>query len=326
MDTSKRIACCMPLLAFLISSCGSSGNGNQVSGNIQVDGSSTVYPITEAVAEEFRSEAPEVRVTVGVSGTGGGFKKFCKGETDISDASRTIQEGEIQKCKKKGIDYIQLKVAFDGMAVVAHPENDWLDSITVQELRKIWRPEAQNKIDKWSQVRSNWPDKELNLYGAGTASGTYDYFTKAIVGKSGKSRGDYMASEDDNVLVKGVSGDKYALGFFGLAYFEENQDKLKMVGVDNGSGAVLPSLETVKSGEYKPLSRPLFIYVNKEAAQRKEVKKFVRFYLNNAGKIAKSAGYVAMPEEEYKKQLEKFNTFAGEGADGSKSQAQAKQK
>lgn len=312
------------LAVLLLSSCGS-GSDNQVSGKIEIDGSSTVYPITEAVAEEFRSEAPEVRVTVGVSGTGGGFKKFCKGETDISDASRTIHEGEVKKCSRKGIEYVPLKVAYDGMAVVANPENDWLDSITVKELKKIWKPAAQNKIDKWSQIRSEWPDKEMNLYGPGTASGTYDYFTEAVIGKSGKSRGDYMASEDDNVLVQGVSGDKYALGFFGLAYFEENADKLKLVGVDNGSGAVLPSIETVKSDEYKPLSRPLYIYVRKKAAKREEVQKFVQFYLKNAGDLAKSAGYVAMPDEEYKKQLKKFNKFAGIDDNQPKSETAAKQ-
>lgn len=290
---------------FLIS-CGSGGPSKE----IQIDGSSTVFPITEAVAEEYRAEAPNTRVTVGLSGTGGGFQKFLRGEIDINNASRKITEGEKERAKKNGIEYVRLSVAYDGLAVVVHPENDWVDYMTVEELKKIWRPEAQGKINQWNDVRKEWPNKPLHLYGAGIASGTYDYFTEVIVGKSGSSRGDFTASEDDNVLVQGVSTDKYALGFFGLAYYEENQDKLKLVPIDNGEGPpVKPTAETVSKNTYAPLSRPLYIYVRKSAAQREHVQKFVNFYLNNAPKLARQVGYVAMPDSVYKAQKQKFKAF-----------------
>ena len=297
------------------------GGGKDQDKRIEIDGSSTVYPITEAIAEEYRSEAPSVRVTIGVSGTGGGFKKFCRGETDISDASRPIKEQEIDKCKEAGIDYVKLTVAYDGLSVIVHPKNDWVDYFTVKELKKIWKPEAQEKITKWSQIRPEWPDKKMTLYGPGVASGTYDYFTEVIVGKSGSSRGDFTSSEDDNVLVQGVAGDKYALGFFGLAYYEENKEKLKLVPVDNGKGEpVKPSIKTVSNNTYKPLSRPLFIYVSKEAAKRKEVRDFVKYYLNSAGNIVQDVGYVPLPEEKYEQQLEKFNQFTSEITDSTKSE------
>lgn len=298
------------LSTFVMVSCGSEGGEDRLSGRIEIDGSSTVYPISEAIAEEFRSEAPSVRVTVGLSGTGGGFKKFIRGETDINDASRQISASERKQARQNAVEYLELKVAFDGIAVVAHPENDWADYLTVEELKTMWEPEAQENIDRWNEVRSSWPDRKLQLYGPGVASGTYDYFTEVIVGESGASRGDYTASEDDNVLVQGVAGDKNALGFFGLAYYEENSDKLRLVPVDDGDGdPVTPTLETIASDTYSPLSRPLYIYVRKKAAQREEVRAFIEFYLDNAGKIAKDVGYVPMPDSLYEIEKEKFNAF-----------------
>ncbi len=282
----------------------------QLLGSIRIDGSSTVYPITEAVAEEFRTESPKVKITIGISGTGGGFKKFSRGETDISDASRPIKDKEKTACKENGIEYISLTVAYDGMAVLINPENDWVDYLTIEDLKKMWEPEAQNNITQWNQIRSEWPEQELHLFGPGVASGTFDYFTKAIVGESGKSRGDFTASEDDNVLVQGIASDKYALGFFGLAYYEENKDKLKLAGVDNGNGPVLPTIETVKNGTYAPLSRPVFIYISSNAVKRPEVIKFVEFYLKNVFELVKEVGYVPLPQEEYNKELEKFRQFA----------------
>lgn len=308
------------IIAFAVTfltSCGGNKSENSVageksesiSGSISIDGSSTVYPITEAVAEEFRSVQKNVKVTVGVSGTGGGFKKFARKETDINDASRPIKDKEIKVCEENGIKYIELTVAYDGLAVLINPENDWVDYFTVAELKKIWEPEAQGKITKWNQIRPEWPNEEIHLFGPGVASGTYDYFTEAIIGESGASRGDFTASEDDNVLVQGIATDKNAIGFFGLAYFEENKDKLKLVGVDNGTGAVMPSLETVSSKEYSPLSRPIFIYVNDAAAHRAEVKEFVNFYLDQAGDLSKDVGYIPLPDSLYTAQKEAFAAF-----------------
>ena len=295
-------------------SCGSKQESKKtgnttLSGDIKIDGSSTVYPITEAIAEEYRSEQTEVRVTVGVSGTGGGFKKFYRGETDINDASRPIKSKEIKICEENGISYVGLSVAYDGLAVLKNPANDWLTSITVEELNKLWVPQAQDSIMYWNQIREGWPNEEIHLYGPGVASGTYDYFAEVICGKKVGTRGDYTASEDDNVLVQGIATDKYALGFFGLAYYEENKDKLDLVSVDNGNGAVFPSMETVSSGEYAPLSRPIFIYVSNKAAEKLEVVDFVNFYLNSAGDIAKEVGYVALPAEEYQVEIDKFDAF-----------------
>ena len=262
-------------------------DGVTLEGTIKVDGSSTVFPITEAVAEEFRAVQPKVKVTIGVSGTGGGFKKFSRGETNISDASRPIKDKEIAACAENNITYIELEVAYDGLAVLVHPENDWVDSFTIEELKKIWEPDAQGKIMKWNQIRPEWPNEEIHLYGPGVASGTYDYFTEAIVGKSGSSRGDFTASEDDHVLVQGIAGDKYSLGFFGLAYYTENKDKLTLIGVHNGETVVKPTLETVSNGTYSPLSRPLFIYVNSTSIKQPEVVEFVNFYIDNAGESVK---------------------------------------
>ena len=293
-------------------------NGKEsLSGDIKVDGSSTVYPITEAIAEEFRTVQPDVRVTVGVSGTGGGFKKFSRGETDINNASRPIKESEIEKCRESGITYVELTVAYDGLAVIVNPENDWVDHFTVEELKKIWEPDAQGKITRWNQIRPEWPNEEMHLFGPGVESGTYDYFTEVVVGESHASRGDYTASEDDNILVQGVSTDKYALGFFGLAYYEENSNKLKLIAVDdqnesNGSGPITPSLETVKNGTYAPLSRPVFVYVNDQAAKRSEVQTFVNFYLENAASLVEEVGYIPLPDETYKEELNEFKSFSEE--------------
>ena len=303
------------LLLILVMSC-SNNNSNSVSndknllnGYVKVDGSSTVYPVTEAIAEEFRSVQPNVKVSIGISGTGGGFKKFSRGEIDISDASRPIKEKEIKACDENGISYVGLDVAYDGLAVIKHPENDWLDYITVDELNLIWRPESQKKLTHWNQIRDEWPNEEIHLYGPGTASGTYDYFAEVICGKKIGTRGDYTASEDDNVLVQGVSGDKYSLGFFGLAYYEYNKDKLSLVPVDNGDGPITPSSETVNNGTYSPLSRPIFIYISDEATKRKEVVEFVRFYLTEAINLVSEVGYVPLSVDDYQEQKNKFELF-----------------
>ncbi|MBI5286906.1 MAG: PstS family phosphate ABC transporter substrate-binding protein [Deltaproteobacteria bacterium] len=293
---------------------------------IKIDGSSTVYPITEAVAEEFqKAEKGKIKVTVGISGTGGGFKKFCNGETDISDASRPIKPTEVELCTKNGIEYIELPVAYDGLAVMVNPKNNWVDYMTVKELKKLWEPAAQGKITRWNQIRPGWPDKELHLYGAGVDSGTYDYFTEARVGKEHSSRGDFTSSEDDNVLVQGIASDVLALGFFGVAYYEHNKDKLKLVPIDdendaNGKGPILPEYDNVVKGTYQPLSRPIFIYVNKKSADRPEVKRFIEFYMKEGGKLSKEVGYIALPPKAYELALRRFekrivgSVFGGHGS------------
>lgn len=270
---------------------------------ISIDGSSTVFPITEAVAEEF-GKKHETKVTIGVSGSGGGFKKFCKKETDISGASRPIKPSEVELCKKNGVEYVELPISYDGIAVVVHKEAEWVDKMTVVELKRLWAPEAQGKIIRWNQVRTGWPDKEIHLFGPGVDSGTYDYFTHAIVGKEHSSRGDFTSSEDDNVLVQGIAGDKGALGFFGFAYYIENKGKLKIVPIDdektqNGAGAIAPSLESVGKGTYQPLSRPLFIYVSTRAAERQEVQTFIQFYLDEGRPLVKEVGYIPLPDKAY---------------------------
>ncbi len=282
--------------------------------SIKIDGSSTVYPITEAVAEEF-GKLPEnrsMRVTVGISGTGGGFKKFCAGETDISDASRPIKATEIELCKSNSIDYVEIPVAYDALAVVVNPRNTWAKSLTVAELKKMWAPEAQGTINNWNQVRKEFPDKPLKLFGAGIDSGTYDYFTEAVVGKEHSSRGDFTSSEDDNLLVQGGGGDASALGFFGLAYYIENKDKLAAVAIDdeneeNGAGAQLPATETVLQGVYQPLARPLFIYVRKAALEREPVKRFMAYYIENAAELSASVGYIKAPDEVYALAKKRFD-------------------
>jgi phosphate transport system substrate-binding protein len=268
---------------------------------IKIDGSSTVFPITEAVAEDFQNEK-KVKVTVGISGTGGGFKKFCRGETDVQNASRPILKKEMDACKEAGVQYIELPVAYDGLTVVINKNNDFVKSLSVEELKKMWEPAAQGKIKTWKQVNATFPDTPLKLFGAGSDSGTFDYFTEAIVGKAKSSRGDFTASEDDNVLVQGVNSDKGGLGYFGFAYYEENQDKLKAVPIiaKKGAPAVSPSMEAVKDGSYQPLSRPLFIYVNATAAAFKpEVKAFIDFYLQNAPTLVKEVKYIPLPANEY---------------------------
>lgn len=282
--------------------------GANAAGLVKIDGSSTVFPITEAVAEDFQNaKKGAVRVTVGISGTGGGFKKFCRGETDIVNASRPILQKEMEECKKSGIQYVEMPVAFDALTVVINPKNDWANTLTVAELKKIWEPEAQGKITKWNQANPAWPDEKLKLYGAGADSGTFDYFTEAVVGKTKSSRGDFTASEDDNVLVQGVASDKNALGFFGFAYYVENQKKLKAVAIDSGKGPVLPSEKTVEDGSYQPLSRPIFIYVNIKSAEKPEVRELVEFYMKNAPTLVKEVKFFPLPPQAYSTNLEHLN-------------------
>jgi len=304
------------LLTAITVSLASCGNNKKDDTNsaISIDGSSTVYPVTEAIAEEYRAEAPDVDVTIGVSGTGGGFQKFGRGEVAITNASRPIKDDEKTIAESNGISFVELEVAYDGLAVVVHPENDWVTCFTVQQLKKIWEPEAQGTIKRWNQIDPSWPDEEIHLFGPGVASGTFDYFTEAIVGESGSSRGDYTASEDDNVLVQGVSGDKFGLGFFGLAYYQENSDKLKMVPVNGGEGCVEPSAETVSNGTYAPLSRPLYIYVNSASLENPAVIDFVEFYLDEAPQLLKDVGYIPLTSEEYQAEREKFAVFVKENS------------
>ncbi len=268
---------------------------------IQIDGSSTVFPVTEAVAEEFqKSKKGKVKVTVGIAGTGGGFKKFCRAETDISNASRPILKSEIEDCKKSNVQFIELPVAYDALTVIINPKNDWVKSLTVADLKKMWEPGAQGKVSTWNQIRPEWPNSPLKLFGPGADSGTFDYFTEAIVGKAKSSRGDFTASEDDNVLVQGVANDRNALGYFGFAYYIENQAKLKAVAIETAKGPVAPSAKTVEDGTYQPLARPIFIYISKKSLDTKpDVKEFVDFYLKNASKLVKDVKYVALPPGAY---------------------------
>jgi phosphate transport system substrate-binding protein len=307
MESNKRIWFGALALAGLI------GAAQAQQKVVTIDGSSTVYPVTEAVAEEYQKmKKGTVKVTVGISGTGGGFKKFCRGETDISDASRPILKQEMEACRQTGIEYIELPVAYDALTVVINPKNDWAEEMTVAELKKMWEPAAQGVVDNWKKVSERFPDRPLKLAGPGADSGTFDYFTEAVVGKSKSSRGDYMASEDDNVIVQFVSRDVGALGYFGLAYYTENKDKVKAVKIkkDENSPAVAPSVETVNNGTYQPLSRPIFIYVNAKAAQEKpEVREFVEFYLQNAAKLSKEVGYVDLPAKAYEMALRNFKAM-----------------
>jgi phosphate transport system substrate-binding protein len=306
----------LAILAFALAACGRSaqdarpneGSGASASGLVTLDGSSTVFPISEAVAEEFQKTHPGTRVTVGISGTGGGFQKFCRGEIDIADASRPISATEVAACQKSGIGYVELPVAFDGIAIAAHPKNTWANNITVAELKTLWAPEAQGKVTRWSQVRKGWPDREVHLFGAGVDSGTYDYFTEVINGKAKASRGDFTSSEDDNVLIQGIGNDELALGFVPFAYFEENKGKLKLIPVDDGKGAgpITPTPETIEKGTYRPLSRPVFIYVSKRAAARPEVQRFVEFLLKNADTLVREVNYVSMGTAAYTSAAEKF--------------------
>ncbi len=270
---------------------------------VKIDGSSTVLLISEAVGEKFREEHPGINVLGGRSGTSGGFKKFSNGEIDICNASRPITDVEKKACAENGIEYVEFEIALDGLSVCVNPKNTWCDCMTVKQLKSIWQPESA--VSKWSDLDSEWPDEEIKLYGAGTDSGTFDYFTEAIVGEARKSRDDYTQSEDDNVLVTGVAGDTYSLGYFGLAYYEENREKLKVLGIDAGDGnCVKPSLETVRGNTYRPLSRPLFIYVRTSSLNRPDVRTFVEFYLSNVEGLVTKAGYVPSAEEVYAKNIE----------------------
>lgn len=310
-------------LSLTVVACGGGGTGNGgeeeqasqaasgeqlLSGAIEVDGSSTVFPISEAMAEEFQNQYPDTRVTVGVSGTGGGFEKFCGGETDISNASRPIKQEEIEACEEAGISFIELPVAYDAVSVLVNPSNDWAECLSVDQLRTVWEPDAQGQIDNWNQIDPEFPDQSLSLYGPGTDSGTFDYFTDAIVGEEGASRGDYTASEDDNVIITGVTSDPGALGYVGLAYYEENADSLKAVAIDdgdanNGDGCVSPSAATVEDGTYQPLARPIFIYVSQAAVEEKpQVQEFVNYYLDsNNRNLIGEVGYVPLSDPLYQK-------------------------
>jgi phosphate transport system substrate-binding protein len=276
---------------------------------IKIDGSSTVFPIAEAVAEEFQiSKKGKVRVTVGIAGTGGGFKRFCRGETDISNASRPILKEEMELCKAAGIKYLELPVAFDALTVVVNPQNTWVKTLTVADLKKMWEPAAQSRVTKWNQVRSDWPAQPLMLFGPGADSGTFDYFTEAVNGKAKASRGDYTASEDDNTLVQGVENNKNAIGYFGYAYYIAHKDKMRAIPIVNPKGKeVSPSIEAVNDGSYSPLSRPLFIYVRDTAAKRAEVAEFIKFFLTDGAELAKEVGYVPLPPQAYKLALEHFS-------------------
>jgi len=300
-------------LAATLAACGgnggSNGNGSGLSGSIRIDGSSTVAPLSEAAADEFQQKNSGVRVTVGTSGTGGGFEKFCRGEIDIADASRQIEDDEKALCRKNGVEWAEVQVANDGIAVVVNKDNDFVKCLTVAELRKIW--DQGSRVKNWNQVRSSFPNRPIELYGPGTDSGTFDFFTKAINGEEGRSRTDYNASEDDNVLVQGVAGNAGALGYFGLSYYEQNQDKLKLVEVDGGQGCVAPSKETVQNGTYKPLSRPLFIYPSREALQRREVREFVRFYIDNEEQLTKRALFIDLTDAQQRKARQEVEKLAG---------------
>jgi phosphate transport system substrate-binding protein len=321
MKTTRTLSAVLILaLALLASACGgddessggsTAGGDASLSGRIQADGSSTVGPLVTRAAEKFQQENSGVQVTVGVSGTGGGFERFCAGETDVSNASRPIKEEEEQACTAKGVEHVEFQVANDALTVVVNKENDWATCLAVEELAKIWAPDSQ--VDNWSQVRSDFPDQELKLFGPGTDSGTFDYFTGEINGEEGASRSDYSPSEDDNVIVQGVSGEKGGLGYFGFSYFEENQDTLNAVEIDDGDGCVAPSVETAQDGTYKPLSRPLFVYVKKASFDKPEVHAFLEYLLDNAASLAEETQYVPLTQE----QIDKAKADFDAAADGS---------
>jgi phosphate transport system substrate-binding protein len=298
-------------IAASFAGCGGrdSGAGGGPSGSIHVDGSSTVYPITEAIVEEFQALHPDIRVAVGVSGTGGGFKKFCVGEAEIADASRAMKATELKRCRANGVEPLEFRIALDGLSVLVNSANDFVDCLTVDELKRIWEPGST--IDSWSEVRPEWPDLEISLYGPGIDSGSFDYFTRAIVGEEDASRADYAASEDDNVLVHGVSGDLGALGYFGHAYYVESSDVLKLVAVDAGAGCVRPDAKTIASGEYQPLTRPLFFYVDRRSLERGDVVAFVSYYVENVYERASEVGYVPLPNEHYQELLSQIGLHGG---------------
>lgn len=290
------------LIVGIFSACGDGVASGGASAEILIDGSSTVFPISQAVAEEFRKERPDLQIPVGISGTGGGFKRFVTGEIDISDASRPMKESERAEAAENGIEFTELTVAYDGLSLVINKTNDFAACLTVAELKAIWEPESS--VDNWNQVRAEFPDKKLRLYGPDTDSGTFDYFTLAINGREDASRSDYTASSDDNVLVQGVSGDRGGMGYFGFAYYTENSELLNVISVDGGSGCITPSVESINDGSYAPLSRPMFIYVNNFSLQRPEVRQFIEYYLNNAALLAEEVGYVGLSEADYQAQID----------------------
>jgi len=295
-----------PILFLTLTACGS---GGALDGTVEIDGSSTVFPVAEAVAEEFQIMNPSVRVTVGISGTGGGFQRFCAGETDISNASRPISQREVDACAAAGIEYTEVSVAIDGLSVVVNPRNDFVTCLTTGELRDIWQPNSA--VTTWRDVRAEWPAEEIRLYGPGTDSGTFDYFTETINGESGASRADFQASEDDNILVQGIAGDQYALGYFGYAYYVENPDRLKIVGVDAGSGCVVPNDATIEDGSYAPLARPLFVYVKHAALAKPAVRAYVDFMLENAAELVPATGYHVLSDQEYAEGMSRIAEAAG---------------
>ena len=303
-------------LLLLLAACGGDGGqsagGSDLTGRVVIDGSSTVFPVAEAVAEEFQIENRGVRVSVGYSGTGGGFQRFCHGETDISNASRPIRESEIEACGDNGVEYTEIAVAWDGLSVVTNPGAEFVQCLSVEELARIWGPDSS--VETWSDVRPEWPDEPIRLYGPGTQSGTFDYFTETVNGESGASRADFQASEDDNILVQGIAGDTYALGYFGYAYYVENRDRLKILGVDGGNGCVLPSDETIENGTYSPLSRPLFVYVRHSALERPAVEAYVTYMLENAPALVPATGYHALRADQYAEGLRAIQEAVG-GAD-----------
>ncbi len=311
----SRTAAVAAGLALTLAACGGadagqgSGENGELAGTIQIDGSSTVAPLSEAAAELFQEENSGVNVVVGTSGTGGGFEKFCAGTTDISDASRPIKDEEAAECKKNGIAFEELTVANDGLAVVVNPENDWATCLTVEQLNKIWAPGS--KVDNWKQVDPSFPDQPLTLFGPGTDSGTFDYFTDEINGEEGASRTDYQPSEDDNFVVQGVRGSKGAMGYFGLSYVQENEGAIKAIEVDGGDGCVAPSAETVLDGTYKPLGRPLFIYISDKALARPEVQAFATFYIENDDAVAEQALYIPLSDEQQQESLDKVARLTG---------------
>ena len=307
LSPNKPLAIVMGILVIVAASLALAGpNGRKLSGSVKIDGSSTVYPITEAVAESFQEEAPRVRVPVGISGTGGGFKRFTVGETDISDASRPIKKKELDVCRSNGVEFIEIPVAYDGLSIVVNKKNTWVDHLSVDELKKIFLDGAHAMT--WKDVRPEWPERRIKIYAPGTDSGTFDYFKEVVAGKKGSIRGDMQVSEDDNVLVRGVAGDEASIGFFGCAYYYENTDTLRAVPIDGGKGPVAPEPGYIEDGSYAPFSRPLFIYVNKASARKPQVKAFVEYYLSVAGDMAEEVGYVRLPKSVYEIGQQKWKT------------------
>ena len=304
------------IIVLALAACGGdagdglAGGADALSGRVEIDGSSTVFPIAEAIAEEFQIQNPGVRVTAGISGSGGGFERFCGGETDFSNASRPITVTEVEACAEAGVEFTELAVAWDGLSVIANPANDFVACLTTAELRRIWEPNSS--VTTWRDVRSEWPAEEIRLYGPGTDSGTFDYFTEVVVGESGASRPDFQASEDDNILVQGVSGDRYSLGYFGYAYYSENAGRLKLIEVDGGGGCVPPSGESIEDGTYTPLSRPLFVYVKHSALERPEARSFVDFMLSHATELVLATGYRPLSPEQYEGERRKIAAATGE--------------